>query len=64
VTRARAGGWLAVEVADDGRGGARRVPGSGLEGLAQRVEALDGRLEVDSPDGGPTTIRAWLPCAS
>ena len=51
-------------IGDDGRGGARRVPGSGLEGLAQRVEALDGTLEVDSPAGGPTTIIARLPCAS
>lgn len=55
---------LGVTVADDGRGGARRAPGSGLEGLAQRVEALDGRLTVTSPPGGPTTIRAELPCAS
>jgi signal transduction histidine kinase len=55
---------LTLEIGDDGRGGARRVPGSGLEGLAQRVEALDGTLEVDSPEGGPTTITARLPCAS
>jgi signal transduction histidine kinase len=53
-----------LEIRDDGRGGARRVPGSGLEGLAQRVEALDGTLDVDSPQGGPTTIIARLPCAS
>jgi signal transduction histidine kinase len=57
-------GQLVLAVEDDGAGGARRVPGSGLEGLAQRVEALDGRLEVDSPPGGPTTITARLPCAS
>jgi signal transduction histidine kinase len=57
-------GKLVVEVADDGHGGARRAPGSGLDGLAQRVEALDGTLTVQSPDGGPTTIRAELPCAS
>jgi signal transduction histidine kinase len=57
-------GKLVVEVADDGHGGARRAPGSGIEGLAQRVEALDGTLAVQSPDGGPTTIRAELPCAS
>ena len=57
-------GWLELTVGDDGRGGARRVPGSGLEGLAQRVEALDGTLDVISPDGGPTTIVARLPCAS
>ena len=57
-------GALVLEVGDDGNGGARRVPGSGLEGLAQRVEALDGTLDVSSPPGGPTTIVARLPCAS
>jgi len=35
-----------------------------LRGLRQRVEALDGRLAVTSPEGGPTTVRAELPCAS
>jgi signal transduction histidine kinase len=52
---------LVIEVRDDGRGGAARMPGSGLEGLSQRVEALDGSLTIDSPPGGPTTIRAQLP---
>jgi signal transduction histidine kinase len=56
-------GHLTVEIADDGHGGARRAPGSGLEGLAQRVEALDGTLTVASPEGAGTTIRAELPCA-
>ena len=60
----REGGDARLAVADDGHGGARRVPGSGLEGLAQRVEALDGTLAVDSPEGGPTTIIARMPCAS
>jgi signal transduction histidine kinase len=55
---------LVVEVRDDGRGGALRMSGSGLEGLAQRIEALDGTLVLESPLGGPTTIRAELPCAS
>ena len=64
VTLERRNGALVVEVRDDGRGGAVRKPGSGLEGLAQRVEALDGTLAVESPAGGPTTIRAELPCAS
>ncbi|MCW3820041.1 histidine kinase [Micromonospora sp. DR5-3] len=49
-------------VHDDGVGGAD-PHGSGLQGLARRVSALDGRLEVHSPPGGPTTIRAALPCA-
>jgi signal transduction histidine kinase len=52
---------LHVEVVDDGRGGAD-PGGSGLKGLAQRVEALDGSLEVHSPSGGPTVVRALLPC--
>jgi signal transduction histidine kinase len=56
-------GELVLEIADDGDGGARRRPGSGLEGLAQRVEALDGTLDIASPAGGPTTIFARLPCA-
>jgi signal transduction histidine kinase len=53
---------LHVEVVDDGRGGADPA-GTGLKGLAQRVEALDGSLEVNSPPGGPTLVRAVLPCA-
>ena len=52
---------LTVAVEDDGSGGAR-AGGSGLEGLRKRVEALDGRLEVVSPAGGPTVLRAELPC--
>ncbi|HEX2498317.1 MAG TPA: sensor histidine kinase, partial [Actinomycetes bacterium] len=54
---------LSVEVRDDGPGGAD-PSGAGLTGLRRRVEALDGRLIVDSPAGGPTVIRAELPCAS
>jgi signal transduction histidine kinase len=57
-------GRLVIEVRDDGRGGAARVSGSGLEGLAQRVEALDGSLNIDSPSGGPTVITAKLPWPS
>jgi signal transduction histidine kinase len=56
-------GGLTVEVVDDGAGGAD-ASGNGLRGLARRVEALDGRLEVVSPVGGPTTIRAVMPCES
>jgi signal transduction histidine kinase len=52
---------LHVEVVDDGCGGADRG-GAGLRGLAQRVAALDGSLEVHSPAGGPTVVRAVLPC--
>ncbi len=49
-------------VSDDGPGGAN-PNGGGLLGLRQRVEALDGRLEIDSRAGEGTTIRAELPCA-
>ncbi|WP_326680180.1 sensor histidine kinase [Streptomyces sp. NBC_01237] len=52
---------LTVRIEDDGRGGADPA-GSGLSGLRDRVAALDGRLRVDSPPGGPTTIIAELPC--
>jgi signal transduction histidine kinase len=57
------GGDLVVEIVDDGGGGADPT-GNGLRGLARRVQALDGRLEITSPEGGPTTIRAVIPCAS
>ena len=60
---ARRSDQLSVEVRDDGAGGAD-PSGAGLTGLRRRVEALDGRLMVDSPDGGPTVIRAELPCPS
>jgi signal transduction histidine kinase len=52
---------LRIEVTDDGLGGADRH-GTGLQGLADRVAALDGRFEVDSPLGGGTRISAVLPC--
>ncbi|UBU18696.1 sensor histidine kinase [Nonomuraea gerenzanensis] len=52
---------VVVRVRDDGAGGAQAT-GSGLSGLARRVAALDGRFEVTSPAGGPTTITAVLPC--
>ncbi len=52
---------LLVTVTDDGRGGADPTRGSGLVGLRQRVAAVDGRLDVSSPAGGPTTLHATLP---
>jgi signal transduction histidine kinase len=61
VRIARHGDTLSVEVHDDGNGGANPA-GGGLGGLRRRVEALDGELSVLSPAGGPTTIRAELPC--
>ena len=57
----REDGLAVVEVADDGRGGADPATGTGLRGLADRVEALDGTLAVDSPVGEGTRIRAELP---
>jgi signal transduction histidine kinase len=62
ITVTRAGGWVRLVVADDGIGGADAGRGSGLSGLRDRVEALDGHLEVDSPATG-TTLRAEFPCA-
>jgi len=52
-----------IEIADDGVGGADDSAGSGLRGLADRVEALDGRLHVVSPPGAGTVVTAELPCA-
>lgn len=57
-------GCVVIEIVDDGVGGADPARGTGLAGLASRVDSVDGHLVVDSPDGGPTTIRAELPCAS
>ena len=56
-------GELRVEIADDGRGGAdpRKGDGTGLRGLADRVEALGGRLALESPPGVGTVVRAVLP---
>jgi len=64
VRVSRDGGGALVEVIDDGIGGADDARGSGLRGLADRVEALDGRLAVVSPAGRGTTITAVIPCAS
>jgi signal transduction histidine kinase len=54
-------GELTVEVGDDGVGGARDAGGSGLRGLGDRVAALDGTLDVESPPGGGTLLRARIP---
>ncbi len=59
----RQGDEIVVEVVDDGIGGADSDRGSGLRGLADRVEALGGRLRVWTPSGGGTRVRAQLPCA-
>ena len=61
VRMARENGVFAVEVRDDGKGGAQASPGSGLSGLADRVGAADGTLTVTSPPGDGTIVRAELP---
>jgi signal transduction histidine kinase len=58
----RTNGHLFVEILDDGVGGADTERGSGLRGLADRVEALNGRLRVWTPLGGGTRVRAEIPC--
>jgi signal transduction histidine kinase len=69
ATHARVRVWRAdsiagIEIADDGIGGADDSRGSGLRGLADRVEALDGTLRVTSPAGAGTIVTAELPCGS
>ena len=64
VRLSRMGTGVAIEIADDGVGGAHAADGSGLHGLADRVAALDGQLLVTSPPGAGTVIIAELPCAS
>jgi signal transduction histidine kinase len=62
LTAVRRSGRLVLEVRDDGRGGADTDGGSGLRGLADRVEALNGTLRVESPPGAGTRLVAELPC--
>jgi signal transduction histidine kinase len=58
------GGALRLVVADDGRGGAAFAAGTGLSGLADRIEAHGGTLRLHSPSGAGTLIEAELPCGS
>jgi signal transduction histidine kinase len=64
IAARRENGLLVIEVADDGRGGAEQDAGSGLRGLADRVETRGGRLIVDSAAGSGTRVRGEIPCAS
>jgi signal transduction histidine kinase len=63
VSVSRSNGLATVTVADDGVGGADPSRGTGLRGLADRLEALDGRLDVESSAGAGTRISAEIPCA-
>jgi len=54
--------WARVE--DDGIGGARVIPGGGLDGISNRITALGGTARLDSPQGGPTSLEVSVPCAS
>lgn len=56
-------GWLLITIADDGRGGASVSAGSGLRGVIDRIRGIGGDLELDSPAGHGTQIRAQIPCA-
>ena len=62
VRAVRDNGHMVVEVTDDGVGGADPSKGSGLEGLADRLCSVDGRLEVMDARGGGTIVRADIPC--
>jgi PAS domain S-box-containing protein len=59
-----AGAHAVIEVADDGVGGAEPARGSGLRGLSDRLDALDGRLEIESAKGQGTCVRAIIPLPS
>lgn len=61
VSVLREGDQLSVEVRDDGDGGADPTRGTGLQGLVDRVDAIDGGLVISSPEGGPTILKAQLP---
>ena len=64
VRVSRRDGVAVVEITDDGVGGADEAGGTGLQGLADRVAALDGTLRILSPPGAGTVVTADLPCAS
>jgi signal transduction histidine kinase len=64
VSVSRRNGATVVDVDDDGVGGADPVFGSGLRGLSDRVQALDGTFQIESPPGGGTHLHAVIPCES
>jgi len=62
IAGALTGDVLALEIGDDGVGGADVTRGSGLSGLTDRVAVMGGTVSMSSPPGGPTSLRAKLPC--
>ena len=64
VVRLRDEGVLWARVEDNGVGGARILPGGGLDGIVNRVVAAGGQARIDSPAGGPTSVEVSIPCAS
>lgn len=58
----RRGGWMVVEISDNGSGGANMASGSGLRGLQDRILALDGRFSISSPKDRGTTLHVEIPC--
>ncbi|MDJ1372170.1 sensor histidine kinase [Gulosibacter molinativorax] len=57
-------GYLFAHIEDNGRGGANRSPGGGIDGVMNRVTAAGGTYNFSSPEGGPTVIEVTVPCAS
>ena len=64
IVRLREGGTLWARVEDNGIGGARVLPGGGLDGISNRILAAGGTIRLDSPQGGPTSLEVSVPCAS
>ncbi|GAB2587378.1 sensor histidine kinase [Streptomyces capparidis] len=64
VTARRRGNHLRLDIEDNGSGGADPARGTGITGLADRIAAADGRMLLSSPPGGPTLLRAEIPCDS
>jgi len=64
VVRRRDDGTLWARVEDNGTGGARVIPGGGLDGIHNRIIAARGTARLDSPAGGPTSLEVSVPCAS
>ncbi|MGX9347866.1 histidine kinase [Microbacterium sp. KNMS] len=64
VVRRRDDGVLWARVEDNGIGGARVLPGGGLDGISNRILSAGGTVRLDSPNGGPTALEVSVPCAS